>query len=218
VLLHVATLLVVAAAFWKDIFRYWQEKRVVLLYVVAASVPTALIGLTFKDKLEQVREQYPIAICVSLLVTALLLLIMEKVKPQEREIGELGFFKALVLGTVQGMAIMPGISRSGSTIATGTFCGLKREDAVKFSFIMMVPAVGGAALLSAKDVVKNPAVLDSMPAGPCAAGFLVAAISGYVALKALIKLVNNHKMIYFSAYCAIVGLAGIVYFGLINKG
>ncbi|MBN2713794.1 MAG: undecaprenyl-diphosphate phosphatase [Planctomycetes bacterium] len=214
VFLHLATVMVILGAFYKDIIRYWKEERNVLFYVVVGSIPTAIVGLGFKDHLEKLKE-YPLMVCGALIFTAVLLFLTEKTEKEDATAKDMGSVKAFIIGIFQAIAITPGVSRSGSTIAAARYCGIRKEDAVKFSFALMVPAVLGASLLKAMDLVKNPDELSALPVGPCLLGFAVSMITGFFALKGLITIVKKNRLVYFAAYCALAGFAGLAYFGLI---
>jgi undecaprenyl-diphosphatase len=211
ILLHVATAGVVLVAFGGDLWRFWCRKKVVLCYLLLGSVPVGIVGVLFRKKIELLRE-HPQLVCAALLVTALLLFIMEKAKESAVRMEEMGWKRALLVGFFQAIAIVPGISRSGSTISGGVLCGLEREDAVKFSFLLMVPAILGAALLKGIDIIKAGAPVAGFSFGAYGVGFGVACASGYVALRTLLHLVKTKKMIWFAAYCALVAIAGLIYF------
>ncbi len=166
------------------------------LCVVAGSVPTAIIGLALKDVFEQLFS-HPTAVGVAFGVTGLVLLATRWApKPLPvAEGGAMSVWKALVVGTVQGLAITPGISRSGSTIAAAMFLGVDRELAARFSFLLSVPAIGGAFLLSLRKL--EPADMDFLP---LAVGFVVAAISGWGALLVLLRLVRTGDFSRFAWY------------------
>lgn len=211
-LLHLATLLVVAVAFGRDAWDYWRHRRVVLWYLAVATLPAVLIGMAFRHELEALREN-PVAVCAALLVTAAALFAADRAEAPEVELERLGWHNSLLVGLCQALAIVPGISRSGSTIGGGLLCGLKREEAVKFSFLMMVPVVAGAALLK---FVDEPGCFATLPAGPAALGFVAALAGGFGALKFLLRVVRWKKLTYFAVYCAAVALAGLLYFGLLG--
>lgn len=213
VLLHLATVLAVLGAFYRDIIDYVREpqKRVILLYIIIGSIPVGIVGLLLKDWLEGLGG-YPLLVSVCLLITAALLMACELVNRQERGLKALGWTGALIVGLFQVAGMLPGISRSGSTIAAGVFCGLHREAAVKFSFLLMVPAVCGANLLK---VIKDPEQFAALPLGPALAGFAVATISGFLAIRAMLRIVQARRLRWFALYCLLAGTAGLVYFGLL---
>jgi len=218
VALHAGTLLAVIFFFRADLLPYftptgWKDpaRRRIAFLIIAGSVPTALIGLTFKDSFETLFSM-PKAVCIALFITGLLLLASEKLKKNSNccELSNFSYIKAIVTGIAQGLAITPGISRSGSTIATGLLLGLKGEDAARFSFLLMIPAVGGATLLETKDLFEAglPAAIN--PAG-LIAGTFAAAVTGFLALKFLVYIIREQKLSYFAYYLFLVSIASLTY-------
>ena len=214
VLLHLATLVVVFVYFRRTILWYLKNDLRVLLYVVAASVPTGVIGIVFKKEFEAIRHS-PVLICVGLLVTAAGLFLASLQRGSAYQMRDLGWFGAITLGFCQALSITPGISRSGATIAGAMICGIQREDAFSFSFILSIPAVLGAVMLHAWQAVKAGGAegfLSGIAAGPLVLGFLFAMGSGYVSLLVLESVVAKGRLVYFSAYCALAGTAGLAWF------
>lgn len=228
VLLHVGTLAAVFVVFWKDVksffvelvrliadcFRYLRYKEPVRMYlerkmclmVIIASVPTALIGMIVKKFLEDMFLSSVVAVGITLLITAALLLLSKKIPDGHKKEKEMKWYDGLFIGIVQGIATVPGISRSGSTVVAGEFCGLDKDFAFRFSFLMSIPAIIGAALLELFDIT----VKDAANIGPYLLGMIVAGVSGYFALKWLRKMVVSHKFHYFGYYCLAVGLITII--------
>jgi len=217
VLLHVGTMVAVAIYFWRDLAglltSLWRRDeraaadRRLLTLLVLGSVPTAVIGLTFKDLFEQLFER-PALVCVMLLVTGLLLVLAERFRHGDRKQAQMSVVDALVVGTVQGMAIIPGISRSGSTIATLLFRGIDGETAARFSFLLALPAVFGAALLSARHV-------DQVAAGQLPiylAGTVTALVVGLASIHMLMGVVRRRRLSWFALYCWLAGGLGLVLF------
>jgi undecaprenyl-diphosphatase len=170
---------------------------------VVGSVPTALIGLAFEDVFERLFAT-PIAVGVALLVTGCVLFATRFAPLGTADQRSMTWGRALAVGFVQGLAITPGISRSGSTIAAALFLGLKRDFAARFSFLLSVPAIGGAFLLKARHLEVAGA-----NALPLLVGFSTAALSGYVALRVLLRLVNNGDFSRFAWYLWPVGLLAL---------
>jgi len=195
---------VFSPATWLDGFQKWSELRLLFLIVVG-SVPTAVIGLLFKDELEGLFGS-PRTVSAMLLVTAGILWLTTLRKDTTRDISELKVRDALLIGLLQGFAVVPGISRSGSTIACALLLGVERELAARFSFLLSVPAILGALLLQVIDVLKEGHAIDVMP---MLAGFIAAVVVGIGALKMLIPLVNQGRLHYFALYLIPVGLLGI---------
>lgn len=204
--LHLGTLVPVLGVFRRDLqlmaldvtsgqgpFLQRAGVRLALL-VVLGSVPTAIIGLAFQDLFEQLFAN-PLSVGVAFGLTGLVLLSTRWVPAGKRGIEGLDWWRAVLVGVTQGLAITPGISRSGSTIAAGMFLGIERGLAARYSFLLSVPAISGAFLLKARDF--DAAHLEL---GPLAVGFTVAAVSGWGALVFLLRLVNAGDFSRFALY------------------
>ncbi len=218
VMLHFATLLVVIAYFWKSVFWYAKNDPIVLVYVVIASIPTGIIGIVAKEYFEALRFS-PTMICIGLLVTASALSMAELAKGATYQLRDMGWFGAFFLGLCQALAISPGISRSGMTISGAILCGMDKEEAFQFSFILSVPAVLGAVGLHIFSLIRHGAweqVAVAIPVGPCLVGFVLAMLSGYLSLMLLKRMVINGKLVWFAAYCCLAAIAGLIYFNLIQ--
>lgn len=225
VLLHLGTFLAVVVAYRQDVAELltaclpqaWTRQDVVvnrrsrrlLLTMVLASIPAGIIGLTLKDAIEQVFTR-PETVALFLLGTAGILFLGSRLRAGQRTAEDAGWSRSLVIGLAQAMAILPGISRSGSTIVAGMATGLRPVEAARFSFLISLPAVGGAALLEARELWSGQVIL-TMPAAWLIAGFLSSAVVGYLSLKWLLIAVRNRSLIWFSAYCAVAGLAFLAY-------
>jgi len=218
IVLHFSTLLAVLFFFRADLLPYftpagWRDpaRRRVALLIIVGSIPTAAIGLLCKDFFEGLFSM-PKAVCAALFFTGILLLVSEKLKKttSQTDLADFSFGRAILVGIAQGLAITPGISRSGSTIATGLLLGLKGEDAARFSFLLMIPAVGGATLLEGKDLIEAglPAAIE--PAA-LLAGAVAATCTGFLALKFLVYIIREQKLAYFAYYLFVVSLASLTY-------
>jgi len=211
VLLHLGTMLAVILYFRRDLarlaaapFRGDQENRRVLLLLIIASLPTAVIGLLFKDQFEALFENLPV-VAAMLLITGLLLVLGERLGRPRREMREMRIGDALLVGSVQGLAIIPGISRSGSTIATLLLRGVKGEAAARFSFLLALPAVFGAVLLQVRHLEDVPA--GELPA--YLAGTLAAFVVGLLSIHLLLAVIRRKRLLIFAGYCWLVG-AGLL--------
>ncbi|MHC4884663.1 MAG: undecaprenyl-diphosphate phosphatase [Planctomycetota bacterium] len=211
VLLHLATALVVIKGFWRTLIKVGREERGVLINVMVASIPVAIVGLCFEEEIGSLRNS-PVIVCLSLLCTAAFLWVCESVPTYPHPMKDLTPRNALIVGMAQALAIVPGISRSGLTITGGVVCGLDRGAAVTFSFLLMLPAVLGANLLK---LVKHWDQWAELSPGPASLGFFTALISGAIGLRILQHLVNARKLKGFALYCAIIGTTGILYFTLL---
>jgi len=205
VLLHFGTLCVVLTAFRNDVAGilktvakrdFKSDYGKMALLIVIGSVPTAAIGLIFRDVIESFFHNL-FVVGVSLLITGLLLYIS---KYRGKDENELNWLDAFLIGIAQGVAIVPGISRSGTTIATGLLLKVKREAAFKYSFLLSVPAVLGALTIESKDLPTLNLDWSAM-----FAGLVTAVVLGYISLKLLSKLLMKGKFHYFAYYCWIAG-------------
>jgi undecaprenyl-diphosphatase len=219
VALHLGTLVAVVAYFWGDVVRYvrawlrsvWRRSvssvdEQVAWWIFAATIPAALAGALGESTIEDHLGQ-PWQIAIFLAVFGVLLWLGDRL-PQEKEIGELGFWPAFGIGVSQILALMPGVSRSGITITTGRFLRLDRDSAARFAFLLLIPIVFGAVLYKGlKHVVLEP--LPSGSTGPFIVGTLAAAAVGLVAIDALLGYVRRHDYSAFVVYRLLVA-AGIV--------
>ncbi len=189
---------------YRRIVQNSYRKFVVLILV--STIPTGLIGVLGKDLITSASETLLIpGIC--LLITGVLLLMADTAKEGKRLPKDTSYKKGLIIGTAQGLATLPGLSRSGTTIAACVLCGLDRKFAVKYSFILSIPAILGAAVLEVKDVIAEP--IDMGQIGIYAIGTVFAAAVGYVCIKTMLVVVRNKKFKYFSYYCFAVGVIAI---------
>lgn len=215
---HVATCLSTIIIFRKDISniftglfeRTWNQSHSYLLNIVVSMVPIFFVGLLFEKEVESYFFGNITLVGIMLCFTALLLSFTFFFKPQP---GKLGPAKAMIIGVAQALAIAPGISRSGATIATGLLLGIDKEEVTKFSFLMVLAPILGAMILKILDIVKADQV-DSIGMGPLSIGFLAAFFAGLVACQWMIKIVKQGKLIYFAIYCLIIGLLAI--FGFVG--
>ena len=209
VLLHFATLLAVVAVYRKDIVdlikRPFQKYTYILLI---GTIPTGIIGLVFKDSFEQMFSSVTI-VGYMLLVTGFILLAAEFFSGIIFTSPEVKYWQGFVVGIAQGLAITPGISRSGTTIATGILLGLDRKEAARFSFLLSIPAILGASILEMKDLTLSTAMSVGLIL-PYAVGFAAAAVSGYLAIKLLLGMLTKGKLYYFSIYCWLLGSVAIL--------
>jgi undecaprenyl-diphosphatase len=227
ILLHFATLLVVLMYYRRDIVMILQDlftlgrrsqepltepeaqlRRKMPWLILVGTLPTGLVGVALKlsDRVETLFSSLPL-IGVALLVTGILLFFSDTVQHRAPKT-DISYRDALIIGTVQGIAVLPGISRSGSTISTSILRGIDRPLAAKFSFLLSIPAILGAVVLEGKDIVhlsQSPHLL------PYAAGMLAAFVAGYAAIVGLLRLVMKRQLRWFSFYCWVVGLGVLGY-------
>lgn len=178
------------------------------LLIVAGTVPTGVIGVVFKDLLEALFD-IPVAASAMLLVTAALLIATRFTRADGRTDAAMTVRDALLIGLVQGFAIIPGISRSGSTIAAALLLGLDRELAARFSFLLSVPAILGALVLKLRDLEAGIAVSGTA----LGVGFAAALVTGFLALVALLPLVRRGQLHWFALYLVPVSITGVILAG-----
>lgn len=180
--------------------------RKFVVLVLVSTIPTGIIGVLGGDLVDAAGETLLIpGIC--LLITGVLLLICDLAKEGNKKPRDVSYKNGILIGIAQGIATLPGISRSGTTIAVCVLLGLDRKFAVKYSFILSIPAVLGAAVLEIKDVAAEPIAASQI--GIYAVGMVFAAIVGYVCIKTMLVVVRNKKFKYFSYYCFVIGLVAI---------
>jgi undecaprenyl-diphosphatase len=183
-----------------------QKPEIRLLwFILMGSVPTAFLGLLFRPIAPKVFSSVQL-VGIMLFVTGLLLWLTRRLKSGERNAEQFTIWDALCIGIIQGLAIFPGISRSGATIAVGLFRGLDRETAARYSFLLSIPAVLGAMIL---ELAQTPSS-DFPPFGVVLLGSLIAAVVGYAALRVLIHLVKKGELYAFAPYCWFVGAIAVV--------
>ncbi|MFY0644781.1 MAG: undecaprenyl-diphosphate phosphatase [Bacteroidia bacterium] len=223
VVLHFATAISTIVVFWKDIgdlFRgllkfKWNDELRFSLLVILSMIPASLVGLFMKDWIDQFFDSNVLFVSIMLLLTGIILFASDRIKRTDKEFNG---FSAFIVGAVQAIAILPGISRSGSTIAASVLLKIDRTKAARFSFLMVLPLILGAMATEVLDIMAMEEVQrQSMDLAllPTAFGFVAALISGYLACKWMIQIVKRSQLRYFSYYCWVVGAAGIL-FSLFN--
>ena len=221
IVVHVATVFSTLVIFWKEIdwifrglfkFEMNAETRYVI-NILISMIPIGIVGVFFKDYVEAIFGSGLLSVGCCLLVTALLLTFSYYAKPRPKE--NISMKDAFVIGLAQACAVLPGLSRSGSTIATGLLLGDNKAKLAQFSFLMVIPPILGEALLDGMKMMKGEAVAGDIPALSLIVGFIAAFVSGCLACKWMINIVKKGKLIYFAIYCAIAGTATLV-LGLLN--
>ena len=211
IIVHVATVLSTLVILWKEIewifkglfkFQMNDETRYVI-NIIVSMIPIGIVGVFFKDKVEAIFGSGLLVVGCCLLVTALLLSFSYYYKPRQKE--KISLKAAFIIGLSQACAVLPGLSRSGTTIATGLLLGNSKEKLAQFSFLMVIPPILGEALLDAIKMMKGEDIAGDIPAISLIVGFLAAFVSGCVACKWMINIVKKGKLIYFAIYCAIAG-------------
>lgn len=223
VLLHFGTLLSVVVAFWKDIKELFVElfgwirdgfringhpyRRFIVMLLITL-VPMFLI-LPIESRLEAAFSS-PLLVGLLLLVTAALLFLSEKAPKKHKTEQNASWLDALIVGIGQMFAVLPGLSRSGTTICTGLFCGFSREFAVRFAFIMSLPVVLGANIPELADVIREPALMGDASIACYAVGILVSMLSGLAAIRLVKFITKRGNFRPFVVYCTLVGTVAVV--------
>ena len=217
IVVHVATVLSTLVILWKEInwifrglfkFQMNEETRYVV-NIIISMIPIGIIGVFFKDYVEDIFGSGLLVVGCMLLITALLLTYSYYAKPRPKE--KISMKDAFIIGLAQACAVLPGLSRSGSTIATGLILGNKKESLAQFSFLMVIPPILGEALLDGMKIVKDASMAGAeISTLSLIVGFLAAFISGCIACKWMINIVKKGKLIYFGIYCAIAGILTII--------
>lgn len=227
VAVHIATILSTLVILWKEV--NWMLKGLYkfavhvpmgdadlkknagtryALNILVSMIPVGIVGVFFKDEVEAIFGSGLLIVGCCLMVTAALLIFSYYAKPRQKEI--ISLWDAFVIGIAQACAVLPGLSRSGSTIATGLLLGDKKEQLAQFSFLMVIPPILGEALLDTMKMIKGENVLGSIDVLPLVIGFVAAFLSGCLACKWMIDIVKKGKLINFGIYCAIIGAITII--------
>lgn len=207
-----STLLVLGhevAVLFKGFFRFrWNEETQTVCKILLSMIPVGIVGLFFKDQVEKLFGSGLLLVGCMLLLTAALLAFSFYAKPRQKK--EISFKDAFIIGLAQACAVLPGLSRSGSTIATGLLLGNKKEQVAKFSFLMVIIPILGEAFLDLLKGGFSPAA-SGISSTALIVGFLAAFISGSIACKWMINIVKKGKLIYFAYYCLLAGAITITY-------
>lgn len=172
--------------------------------ILISMIPVGIVGLFFKEQVEEIFGSGLTIVGIMLLVTAALLVFSYYARPRQRE--SISPLHAFLIGIGQALAVMPGLSRSGTTIATGLLLGNKKESMAQFSFLMVIPPILGEALLDVLKLMKGDEAFGDIEFLPLAVGFLAAFVSGCAACRWMISIVRKGKLLYFGIYCALVAL------------
>ena len=212
VTLHAATVLSTIVVLWQELWRLvkgcfsrrFTEEQAYVLKVILSMIPAGVVGVLFADQIEAFFSSLWF-VGLMLLLTSALLSFAYYAKPRQKS--EISYRDAFIIGIAQAAATMPGLSRSGSTIATGLLLGNEKSSVAHFSFIMVIPVILGKMLL---DILSGEMAAMAVPTEALVSGFLAAFISGALACKFMIEIVKRGKLIWFALYCAIVGLICLI--------
>lgn len=215
VVVHAATVLSTLTILHKEIFALlaklfqfkWNDDTQYICKILISMLPVFIVGMFFKDEVQAFFGEGILLVGIMLLVTALLLLLTRFVKFKQYK--DVGYGSAFLIGVAQAIAVLPGLSRSGSTIATGLLCGVKKELVAQFSFLMVIVPILGECFL---DLIGGDfsAAMSGIPVSSLLCGFVAAYLSGLVACRWMINLVKRANLAWFSIYCAVVGIVAII--------
>ena len=211
IVVHGATVLSIMVVLWKEILSLfrglfllrWNKPTQYTAKLMLSIIPVGIVGVFFREEVESLFTKNVLLVGCMLMVTAILLGFTYYVKNSKKDIG---YGSSFIIGLAQAIAVLPGISRSGATIATALLLGVKKEDAARFSFLMVLVPILGANL---KDLLDGKMATGTTEVMPLTVGFLAAFISGVIACRWMLNIVKRGKLIWFSIYCAIVGLIAI---------
>lgn len=216
IVVHVATVFSTLVILWKEIAWIFKglfrgklnEETRYVGNIIVSMIPIGIVGVFFKDQVEAIFGSGLTVVGCCLLLTALLLAFSYYYKPKQK--ADISAKDAFIIGLAQACAVLPGLSRSGSTIATGLLLGDDKAKLAQFSFLMVIPPILGEALLDSLKMVKGEAVAGDIPALSLLVGFIAAFVAGCLACKWMIGIVKRGKLIYFAIYCAVAAVVALV--------
>ncbi len=219
IIVHVATVLSTLVVLWREVAVLfagtfttprWNEEKDYVAKILVSMIPVFVVGMFFKEQVEALFGNGLLLVGCCLLLTAGLLALSEWLQKRRQGAGhEVGYKDAILIGIAQACAVLPGLSRSGTTIATGLLCGVKKESVAQFSFLMVLIPILGEALLDSLKLLKGEATMD-IGLLPALVGFVAAFVTGCLACRFMIEIVRRQRLIWFAIYCAIVGSVAII--------
>lgn len=219
IIVHTATVLSTLVVLWREVaqlFRgtfttlQWNAEKDYVTKILVSMIPVFIVGVFFKDTVESFFGNGLLLVGICLLITAVLLALSEWLQKKRQEAGhEVGYRDAIIIGIAQACAVLPGLSRSGSTISTGLLCGVKKESVAQFSFLMVLIPILGEAFLDLMKLLRGEIVSD-LGLLPALVGFVAAFITGCFACRFMIEIVRRQRLVWFAIYCAIVGSIAII--------
>lgn len=222
IVVHVATVLSTIVIFWREIWQLivgvfsttkWNDEKNYASKILLSMIPIFIVGIFFKDAVESFFGSGLLLVGICLLLTACLLGVSEYLsKRRSADAGhDITLRDAAIIGCAQALAVLPGLSRSGTTIATGLLCGVKKEQVARFSFLMVIIPILGEALLDVLKIVKGDEMVTSIPTLSLVVGFIAAFVTGCVACSWMVQIVKKQKLIYFAIYCVLIGAFAIIF-------
>lgn len=219
IIVHAATVLSTLVVLWREVAQLfkgtfttlqWNAEKDYVAKILVSMIPVFIVGMFFKDQVESFFGNGLLLVGVCLLITAALLALSEWLQKKRQETGhEVGYKDAIIIGLAQACAVLPGLSRSGTTIATGLLCGVKKESVAQFSFLMVLIPILGEAFLDLLKLFKGEIVSD-LGLVPALVGFVAAFVTGCFACRFMIEIVRRQRLVWFALYCAIVGSVAII--------
>jgi len=219
IIVHTATVLSTLVVLWHEVAWLlkgtfttpkWNAEKEYAAKILLSMIPVFVVGMFFKDEVEALFGNGLLLVGICLLVTACLLALSEFIQRRRQGEGhEVRYSDAFIIGVAQACAVLPGLSRSGTTIATGLLCGVKKESVAQFSFLMVLIPILGEAFLDMLKLVQGE-VTSELGFVPAAVGFIAAFVSGCLACKFMLEIVRRQRLIWFAIYCAIIGTTAII--------
>ena len=219
IIVHTATVLSTLVILWREVAQLfhgtfttwqWNAEKDYVAKILVSMIPVFIVGMFFKDQVEALFGNGLLLVGICLLVTALLLALSEWLQRRRQGEGhEVGYKDAIIIGLAQACAVLPGLSRSGSTIATGLLCGVKKESVAQFSFLMVLIPILGEAFLDLLKLLQGE-VTAQLGIVPALVGFVAAFVTGCLACRFMLEIVRRQRLIWFALYCAIVGTVAII--------
>lgn len=219
VLVHAATVLSTLVVLWREVAQLfvgtfttpkWNKEKDYVAKILVSMIPVFIVGIFFKDEVEALFGNGLLLVGVCLLITAALLALSEWLQKKRQSKGhEVGYKDAFIIGIAQACAVLPGLSRSGTTIATGLLRGVKKESVAQFSFLMVLIPIMGEALLDGIKIIQGE-VTSELELIPAIVGFVAAFVTGCLACRFMIEVVRRQRLLWFAIYCAIIGATAII--------
>lgn len=219
VLVHTATVLSTLVVLWREVAQLfvgtfttpkWNQEKNYVAKILVSMIPVFIVGIFFKDEVEALFGNGLLLVGICLLITAALLALSEWLQKKRQSKGhEVGYKDAFIIGIAQACAVLPGLSRSGTTIATGLLCGVKKESVAQFSFLMVLIPILGEALLDGIKIIQGD-VTSELDILPAVVGFVAAFVTGCLACRFMIEIVRRQRLVWFAIYCAIIGTTAIL--------
>ena len=219
IVVHTATVLSTLVILWREVAQLfkgtfttpkWNEEKNYVAKILVSMIPVFIVGMFFKDQVESFFGNGLLLVGICLLITAALLALSEWLQKKRQGAGhEVGYKDAIIIGIAQACAVLPGLSRSGTTIATGLLCGVKKESVAQFSFLMVLIPILGEAFLDGLKLLQGE-ITSELGLLPATVGFVAAFATGCFACRFMIEIVRRQRLVWFALYCAVVGSAAII--------